>query len=128
MDCSPPGFSVHGTYQARILKWFAISFSRGYSQPRDKTCIPSLAGRFFTTEPPGKPLHIYIHLYTYIFVYTNSSVLSFFLFLSRERHRTYLLIMRNMTTEFTRCRAAFSIPEGRPTYEDCLLPERFFLK
>ena len=32
MDCSPPGFSVHGILQARILKWAAISFSRGSSQ------------------------------------------------------------------------------------------------
>ena len=35
MDCSPPGSSVHGILQARILEWVAISFSRGASQPRD---------------------------------------------------------------------------------------------
>ena len=35
MDCSPPGFSVHGILQARILEWVAIPFSRGSSQPRD---------------------------------------------------------------------------------------------
>ena len=35
MDCSPPGSSVHGIFQARILEWVAISFSRGFSQPRD---------------------------------------------------------------------------------------------
>ena len=35
MDCSPPGSSVHGILQARILEWVAISFSRGSSQPRD---------------------------------------------------------------------------------------------
>ena len=35
MDCSPPGFSVHGTLQARILEWVAIPFSRGSSWPRD---------------------------------------------------------------------------------------------
>ena len=35
MDCSPPGSSVHGIFQARILEWVAISFSRGSSQPRD---------------------------------------------------------------------------------------------
>ena len=34
-DSSPPGFSVHGTFQARILEWVAISFSRGSSRPRD---------------------------------------------------------------------------------------------
>ena len=35
MDCSPPGSSVHEIFQARILEWVAISFSRGSSQPRD---------------------------------------------------------------------------------------------
>ena len=37
MDCSLPGFSVHGLSQARILEWVAISFSRGSSWPRDQT-------------------------------------------------------------------------------------------
>ena len=37
MDCSPPSSSVHGILQARILEWFAISFSRGSSRPRDRT-------------------------------------------------------------------------------------------
>ena len=56
MDCSLPGFSVHVILQARILDWFAISFSRGSSQPKDRTWISYIAGRFFTTEAPGKPL------------------------------------------------------------------------
>ena len=37
MDCSSPVSSVHGNLQARILKWVAISFSRGSSRPRDRT-------------------------------------------------------------------------------------------
>ena len=40
--------SVHGILQARILKWFAISFSSGSSQPRDRTQISCITGRFFT--------------------------------------------------------------------------------
>ena len=55
MDCSLPGFSVHGILQTRILEWVAISFPRGSSQPRDQTYISYTAGKFFTTEPPGKP-------------------------------------------------------------------------
>ena len=55
MDYSPPGSSAHGILQARILKWVAISSSRGSSRPRDQTLISHLAGGFFTTEPPGKP-------------------------------------------------------------------------
>ena len=35
MDCSPPGSTIHGILQARVLEWGAISFSRGSSQPRD---------------------------------------------------------------------------------------------
>ena len=53
MDCSPPGFSVHGILQARILEWVAISFSRVSSWPRDWTRVSCIAGWFFTTEPPG---------------------------------------------------------------------------
>ena len=49
MDCSPPGSSVHGILQARILEWVAILFSRGPSQPRDRTGVSCIAGRFFTS-------------------------------------------------------------------------------
>ena len=44
VDCSPPGSSVHGILQARILEWVAISFSRGSSRPRDRTCVSYIAG------------------------------------------------------------------------------------
>ena len=56
MDCSPAGSSVHGISQARVLEWVAIYFSRGSSQPRDPTQVSCIAGRFFTAEPPGKPI------------------------------------------------------------------------
>ena len=51
--CNPKGYtlpssSVHGIYQARILKWVAIPFSRGFSQARDQTWVSSIAGRFFS--------------------------------------------------------------------------------
>ena len=47
MNCSPPGFFVHGISQARILEWVSIPFSRGSSQPRDWTWVSCIAGRFF---------------------------------------------------------------------------------
>ena len=47
VDCSPPGSSIHGILQARILEWVAISFSRGSSQPRDRTQVYHIAGRRF---------------------------------------------------------------------------------
>ena len=49
VDCSPPGSSVHGIPQARILEWVAIPFSRGSSWPRDQIQVFLIAGRFFTT-------------------------------------------------------------------------------
>ena len=48
MDCSLQGSSVHAILQARILKWVAISFSKGFSRPRDWTQVSCIAGRFFT--------------------------------------------------------------------------------
>ena len=54
MDCSPPGSSVHGISQARILEWVAFSFSRGSSGPRDGTPVSCTTSRFFTAEPSGK--------------------------------------------------------------------------
>ena len=53
MDCSPPGSSVHGILQKRILEWVAMPSSKEFSQPRDHTYIsmsPALAGGFFTTS------------------------------------------------------------------------------
>ena len=47
-DCSPPGSSVHGILQARILEWVAISYSRGSTQPRDPTRVSCIASRVFT--------------------------------------------------------------------------------
>ena len=67
MDCSLPGSSAHGILHARILEWVAVSSFRGSSRPRDWTCISGIScttGRFFTTEPPGKPqYHHYMDLY-----------------------------------------------------------------
>ena len=56
-DCSPPGSSAHGLFQARILDWVAISSSRESSQLRKiqpvSPASPAMAGGFFTTEPAG---------------------------------------------------------------------------
>ena len=48
MDCSLPGSSVHGIFQAIVLEWIAISFSRGSSQPRDRTRVSRIIDRRFT--------------------------------------------------------------------------------
>ena len=57
--CDPMDYTVHGILQARILEWVAFLFSRGSSQPRDRTQVSHIAGGFFTNwamrEPGIKP-------------------------------------------------------------------------
>ena len=55
MDCRPLGSSLHRTFQARILEWVAVSFSKGFSHSRYQTQVSCTAGRFFTTELLGLP-------------------------------------------------------------------------
>ena len=53
VDCRPPGSSVHGVLQARILEWIAIPFIRGSSQPRERIGLPYIScigRRVFTTS------------------------------------------------------------------------------
>ena len=69
MDCRPPGSSVHGILQARVLEWGAISFSRGSSQPRDWTLVSRIVQFNSVTQScptlcdpmnhstPGLPVH-----------------------------------------------------------------------
>ena len=90
MDCSPPGSSVHGILHARVLDWVAISFSRGSSQPRDRTRGSRIAGRCFIVWATGKPLIgiidkkkcvrylEYTLWWFYIYIYkTTSSILTY---------------------------------------------------
>ena len=57
MDCGSPGSSAHGILQAGILEWVTFPFSGVSSQPRDRTCISCIAGRFFTSwATRGAPL------------------------------------------------------------------------
>ena len=61
MDCSPPGSSVHGIFQARILKWVAFSLPGDLPSPGINHASPALTGGFFTTAPPGN-IYITSHL------------------------------------------------------------------
>ena len=65
MNCSPPGSSVHGILQARILEWAAISFSRGSFQPRDQTCI-SCIGRWILCHWATREACLYIYAFHFI--------------------------------------------------------------
>ena len=82
-DCSPPGSSVHGILQARVLERVAISFPRGSPQSRDRTHVSCIRGRFFTTEPPGKP-------FCWLLI-------SFFLKSKFQRSSSYCLVMLSET-------------------------------
>ena len=79
MDCSPPGSSVQGILQARILNWVAISFSRGSSRPRDQTWVSRIAGRRFNLWATREAL-IYFrrsnYFFKYLFIYLSVPALS----------------------------------------------------
>ena len=65
MDCSLPGSSVLGISQARILEWVAIFLSGDCPNPGIEPRSPALAGRFFTTDQPGKPLNSCLSIYLF---------------------------------------------------------------
>ena len=78
MGCSLPGSSVHGISQARILEWVSISYSRGFSQPRNWThisCISCIDRQILYHCPPGYPF--IGHYYSKTSVDLVSSLLSF---------------------------------------------------
>ena len=58
MDCSLPGFSIPGIFQARVLEWVTISFFRGSPWPRDWTQVSCIAGRCFTLWATREALHL----------------------------------------------------------------------
>ena len=71
MDCSPPGSSIHGILRARILEWVAISFSRGSSQPRDRTQVSHISGRCFNLWATWEGLMnkpFFLVLYKFLFI------------------------------------------------------------
>ena len=76
MGCSPPGSSVHGILQARILESVATPSSKGSSNPGVEPvspASPALVGRFFTTEPPGKSRQHILEYYS-IFIFKSLAV------------------------------------------------------
>ena len=79
MDCSPPGSSVHGILQAKILG-HGLPCPPPGDLPHPGTeptspVSPALQARFFTTEPPGKLIYHTIHLLIYIYLFIFISLL-----------------------------------------------------
>ena len=61
MNCSPPGFSIHGPLKAILLEWVSMLFSRGSSWPRDWTLVSFITGRFSIDRVTGEaPLQYFI--------------------------------------------------------------------
>ena len=96
MDCRPPSSSVYGIFPARILMWVAISSSRGSSWSWDQSRVSCIAGKFFTTEPPGKPQRG--HMYILIMKWSQSLLFSFQVQLLKNRK--LLLRHSNLPREF----------------------------
>ena len=84
MDCGPPGASVRGISQAVILEWLPFLPPGDLPDPGIKPVSPALAGRFFTTEPPGKPTPCqWVERGN---SYPCKTIFSFFLLNSKERY------------------------------------------
>ena len=80
MDCSLPGSSVHGIFQARVLEWVAISFSRGSPRPRDCTQVSRIAGRRFAIWATRVAHFSYLSIKLIFFNFRNISSPIFFSF------------------------------------------------
>ena len=80
VDCSSPSSSVHGILQARILEGLPFPSPGDLPDPGIKSvsfASPALAGRFFTTAPPGKAHFPYIYIYTHTHIYIHTLICTF---------------------------------------------------
>ena len=122
MDYSPPGSSVYGILQARILEWVAMPSPMESSQPRDWTHVsmsPALAVRFFTTSATRDtqvhysydnvlyvikhPLSLYIVAWIVCMILSVISIISRLKNSSRFCHRRMVRLVRSCQTTFLLC-------------------------
>ena len=80
MECSSPGSSVHGIFQAIILEWVSMPSSTGFSQPGDWTQVSHIAGRFFTIWITREALILHTIILIFLSCVSVLCTLSFFLF------------------------------------------------
>ena len=76
MNCSLPGSCVREILQVRILEWVAISFSRGFSQPKDQTQVGALQACSLPHEPPGKPIYVVGSILSFFQIQMQQNLLS----------------------------------------------------
>ena len=76
MDCSLPGSAVHGIFQARVLEWGAIAFSRSHATVHNYFILDIWSIKWFS-RPDFKTIHIYIYnIHTYIYIHTHICFIS----------------------------------------------------
>ena len=71
MECSPPGFSVYGILQARILEWVAIPFSRDLPKPEIEPRSLALQADSLLSESPGTSILIFYHVQVEKMIFTE---------------------------------------------------------
>ena len=92
VDCSPPGSSIHGILQARILEWVAISFSRGSSPPRDWTQVSCTAGtRFNLWATREAPVYMCIDLCIDTHIYKRTKI-----YITTPKEKKPILLYNNL--------------------------------
>ena len=97
MDCSLPEFSVYGIFQARVLEWVAISFSRESSQSRNRTQVSHIVGRHFTVwTTKGSPYSEYCHKILRGILHTALNMLISFSFLWLVLYLSSLNMIKNV--------------------------------
>ena len=105
MDCSPPGSSVHGILQPRMLEWVAMLFSMGSSQPRDRTQVSmsvALASRFFTTSATRKTPYIkQITNKNLLYSTGNSTQYSVMTYMGKESKSVYMSMYNRFNLPYT---------------------------
>ena len=109
MDCSPPGSSVHGILQARILEWIVIPFSRGSSQPKDQTWVFCTAGGFFTTELSGKPCALDFIRFLFLSSSLPPSIIIFCLYLVNSSNNFHVFHLYMFLLWSNTCNPKFTI-------------------
>ena len=78
---TPPGFSVHGILQARILEWISMPFSRESSQPRDGIQVSCIAGRFFAVWATREAIYRCVCIHTHTHTHTHTHIHTLYMFL-----------------------------------------------
>ena len=89
LDCSLPGSSVPGILKARTLEWAFISFSRGSSQPRDRTCVSCIGRQILYHSATSETPKIGFDNFVFKFLGGRGSFVSFF-FLVWLRHARHV--------------------------------------